>query len=142
MNTFQQFLMTIAAAVTLLLFAGAVYADIPVPAVQDLAGLSTVTSMDAQGIATTHTETNLQLGTRTLNDSPMQNGGFLWSWFPQGSSGTRIVGYSVDPFVISRYKGAPVPPGEVQYTMGYNEALTSVSGRISLPENHGCQYYE
>ena len=130
MKSSYNFLVLITTAVLLVLFAGAGYADIPVHAVPELAGLSTTTSMDAQGIATTSTVVSLQIGTGILNDPPLENGGFLWEWFPLGPSGPVIDGYSVAPYVISRYKGAPIPPGEVQYTAGYNEEMTAVSGNL------------
>ena len=131
MNNPPRVIMVIIVAVLVISFAGPVYADFPLPEVPGLVGISTVTSMDAQGIVTTSTSVGLQLGSHTLNDPPLENGGFLWAWFPLGPSGPRIDGHSVDPYVISRYKGAPVPPGEVQYTAGYNEDVTAVSGSLT-----------
>ncbi len=60
---------------------GAAFADIPVHAVPGLAGLSTSTSMDVQGIVTTSTAVGLQQGSDTLNDPPLENGGYTWRWW-------------------------------------------------------------
>jgi hypothetical protein len=113
----------------LISFVGTVYADIPVHAVPGQLGLSTTTSMDVLGITTTSTAVSLQQGSHTLNDPPLENGGFPWEWWA-GEDAPLITGYSVAPFVIKIYKGKPIPQGEVQYAAGYNEDLTSVSGSV------------
>lgn len=130
MNSLQHFVMSIIAAVLFISFVGATYADIPVHAVSGQAEISTTTSIDALGIVTTGTQVTLQLGSHTLNDPQLENGGFPWVWWA-GPIAPPVIGYSVDPLVIKTYKGKPVPPGEVQYTAGYNEVVTAVSGNVN-----------
>jgi hypothetical protein len=61
-----------------------------------------------------------------LDNPPLQNGGYLWVWWADVIS-PPVTGYTVDPFVASIYN-IPVPPGEVQYTSGYDEEMTAVAG--------------
>jgi hypothetical protein len=125
---YYHFIKTIIAAVILISFVGGVYADIPVHSDPELTALSTVTSMDAQGIITTSTAVSLQLGSDTLDDPPLENGGYLYGW-RTGGNPSRMIGYTVDPWV-GEILGTPLPMGEVQYTAGYNEVVTAVSGSI------------
>jgi hypothetical protein len=129
MNTQQHIIILIISAVLVISFAGVVYADIPVHAVPGLAGLSTTTSMNVQGIVTTSTSVSLQMGSDNLNDPPLENAGFPGTWGPFGPADIYIEGYTVDPRAAP--PGTPVPPGEVQYTTGYNEEVTAVSGSIN-----------
>src|SRR5208337_3749402 len=129
MNLHKRITLTIITTVLLFtLFITAVSGDIPVHSTPELAGLSTATLTDAQGISVTTTELRNKLGTETLNDPPLENGGFPWEWDPFGPAGPFIEGYTTDS--RAEFPGTPVPPGEVQYTAGYNQEVTSVSGRI------------
>lgn len=128
MKNFHHFIVSISGAILFVLLVGVAFADIPVHAVPGLTGISTSTSMDTQGIATTSTAVGLQLGSYTLNDPPLENGGYQWVWWA-GFIAPPILGYTVDPWVAGIY-GTPVPTGEVQYTSVYNEDLTSVSGGL------------
>jgi hypothetical protein len=130
LNPLQHFVMAIIAVVLFISFAGATCADIPVHAAPGQAEISTITSIDAQGIVTTSTSVILQIGSHTLNDPPLGNGGFPWVWWA-GPIAPPIIGYSVAPLVIKTYKGKPIPPGEVQYTTGYNEDVTAISGSVN-----------
>jgi hypothetical protein len=127
MNTLQHFVMVIIAAALFISFAGETYADIPVHADPGLTGVSTITTMDIQGIAMTSTAANLQLGSYSLNGT-LKNGGFLGVWWA-GPDAPPIVGFTVDPRAAK--PGTPVPSGEVQYTVGYNEVVTALSGSVS-----------
>lgn len=129
MNNYQNFVMAITAVVFLTSFIGAASGDRPIPAVPGLAGISTVTSMDVQGIVMTSTAVGLQLGSDTLNDPPLENGGYLSEWWA-GPDAPLITGYTVDPWV-GHIQGIPLPLGEVQYTAGYNEEVTAVSGSLT-----------
>jgi hypothetical protein len=128
-------MMTVITAVIFLSFVGVAYADIPVHSDPGLAALSTVTSMEAQGIITTSTAVSLQLGSATLNDPPLENGGYLYGW-RTGGNPSRMIGYTVDPWV-GEILGIPLPLGEVQYTAGYNEVVTAVSGSVSYQKIMG-----
>jgi hypothetical protein len=121
------FIKAIPTVLLFILFVGAGYADIPVHAVPGQAAISTVTSIDIQGITTTSTEVSLQLGSHILNDPPLENGGLLSYWWA-GPFAPLNSGYTVDPWVAG---SDPIPPGEVQYTAGYNEEMTAVSGSLS-----------
>jgi hypothetical protein len=117
MNTYQQFMMAITAAVIFTSFVGYASGDLPVYAVPGLEGISTSTSFDADGIVTTSTIMSLQLASHTLNDPPLENGGWLNTWYPNGPFPPYIDGYTVDPWV-GEILGTPLPAGEVQYTAG------------------------
>jgi hypothetical protein len=134
MKTHTHFMLAILAAVLLIFSMGFASGDIPVPAIPEKAVLSTITFAGVQGIATSSTSLSLQLGTRTLNDPPLENGGFPWEWWA-GEDAPLNTGYSVAPYVIKIYKGKPVPPGEVQYTAGYDEVVTAVSGDIGYQKS-------
>jgi len=138
MNTYQHVVWAVPVTVLLIIFAGTAFADIPVNAVPELAGLSTTTSMDVQGTAMSNTAMNLQLGTGMLDNPPLENGGYLWVWWADVIS-PPIIGYTVDPFVASIYllNGIQLPLGEVQYTAGYNEEVTAVSGNLIYQKTTG-----
>ena len=129
MNNHPHVIMAITLAVLVILFSGPAYADIPVHAVPEQAVISTTTSIDAQGIVMTSTSMILQIGSHTINNPPLENGGFPWEWGPFGPDGPYIEGYTVDP--RADWPGTPVPPGEVQYSTGYDEEVTAVSGNIN-----------
>jgi len=129
MNVYQQFMMAITSVVLLILFVGVTCADLPISATPGQAGISTTTSIDALGVVTTSSEMTLQLGSHTLNDPPLENGGYLSEWWP-GEDAPLIPGYTVDPWV-GHIQGIPLPLGEVQYSAGYHEEVTAVSGSIS-----------
>ncbi len=128
MKNSYHFLITISIGVLLIFLTGVGFADIPVHADPGLVGLSTTTSIDTQGITTTSTAVDLQLGSNTLNDPPLENGGILSEWWA-GPDAPLIIGYTVDPIIVE-FMG-PAPPGELQYTTGYHEEMTAVSGNLS-----------
>jgi hypothetical protein len=125
----QILVVTIFVVVFVISIIGVVTGDLPANAVPEVAELSTGTSMETQGIVITSTTLSMQLGTDTLNEPPLENGGYLWTWDPVGPSGPFIDGYTVDPWVASIY-GTPVPLGQVQYTSGYNEGVTATAGHL------------
>jgi hypothetical protein len=130
MNHAQNFVLVMITATLITSFIVSASADTPVHAIPGLAGFSTITMMDARGIATTGTAISLQVGSpHALNAPPLENGGYLWTWDPVGPSGPYIDGYTVDPWVADIY-GTPIPLGEVQYTAEYNEGVTAVSGSV------------
>jgi hypothetical protein len=128
-TTHHDFIIAIIVAVLVISFSGPVYADIPVLAVPEQAVISTTTSIDAQGLVTTSTSLILQIGTYTLNDPPLENGGWLYGW-RTGGNPVKMNGYTVNPWV-GGVLGTPLPLGEVQYSAGYNEEMTAVSGNIN-----------
>jgi hypothetical protein len=129
MRTTKNVVIAVLIIFMLITLAGMVCADIPVHAIPGQVVLSTTTSMDVLGTTTSSTAMSLQQGSHTLNDPPLENGGFPWEWWA-GEDAPLITGYSVAPFVIKIYKGKPIPQGEIQYSAGYNEDLTSVSGNL------------
>ena len=128
MRTSYQILIAISIAVLFIFLTGAAYADILIKATPELVGVSTTTSMTIQGTATTGTTMSLQLGSDALNNPPLENGGYMGEYW-LGPDGSPIIGYTMDPWVASII-GTPAPPGEVQYTAGYNEMVTAVSGNL------------
>lgn len=127
MKTTYKLFVTIAAM--FLVLTGVAYADIPINGTPSTIGITTSTVMNAQGISTTTTALGLQLGTSSLNDPPLENGGYPWEWWA-GEEMPLTPGYSLEPWVAEIY-GTPVPPGEIQYTAGYNEDTTAVSGSLN-----------
>jgi len=134
MKIFQHLTTAIIAAALFILFVGGAFSDIPVRADPGLTGLSTITTMEVQGIAMTSTAVILQHGSYTLNDSPLTNGGFQGIWWA-GPDAPPIIGYTVDPRAAK--PGTPVPSGEVQDTAEYGEAVIAVSGHLSYQKTMG-----
>jgi hypothetical protein len=105
MSIMKKIVMFSIAMVMLVALCGAAFADRNIPAVPEIQGISTSTSIQAQG---TVTETDSLAWTTAANMTP-------------GMGNQMAVGI-----------GAPLTDSKVQYTTGYNAAYSGVSGQTTF----------
>lgn len=105
------------------------WADVPVNATLETAGISSMTGLDCEG---TVTHTNMlaweQSGS-SLHDPPLNAGGFYTVWFDR--FGNPVYGWTADP-ALAALLGEPIPQGEVRYTAAYSAGILASQGTIHV----------